>query len=206
MNKPIPLIIIDDHPMVLTGLSAILETIEGFELKGKFLSAETAFEYVLNQQVGLIITDIHLPGMNGIELCKKVLTKYSDIKVVIMSTFEDRSYIRDMIENGAHGYMSKSISAEELKSILYRVMDGEMCFQIPGTGLTQTNQQHDIILTRREKEILACIAQGFTNKELADRLFVSQHTIDSHRKNLLMKFKVQNTAALIAQAAKSGFL
>jgi DNA-binding NarL/FixJ family response regulator len=104
------------------------------------------------------------------------------------------------------GYMSKSISAEELKSILYRVMDGEMCFQIPGTGLTQTNQQHDIILTRREKEILACIAQGFTNKELADRLFVSQHTIDSHRKNLLMKFKVQNTAALIAQAAKSGFL
>lgn len=206
MNKPIPLIIIDDHPMVLTGLSAILETIEGFELKGKFLSAETAFEYLQNQQVGLIITDIHLPGMNGIELCKKVLTKYSDIKVVIMSTFEDRSYIRDMIENGAHGYMSKSISAEELKSILYRVMDGEMCFQIPGTGLTQTNQQHDIILTRREKEILACIAQGFTNKELADRLFVSQHTIDSHRKNLLMKFKVQNTAALIAQAAKSGFL
>lgn len=206
MNKPIPLIIIDDHPMVLTGLSAILETIEGFELKGKFLSAETAFEYVLNQQVDLIITDIHLPGMNGIELCKKVLTKYSNIKVVIMSTFEDRSYIRDMIENGAHGYMSKSISAEELKSILYRVMDGEICFQIPGTGLTQTNQQHDIILTRREKEILACIAQGFTNKELADRLFVSQHTIDSHRKNLLMKFKVQNTAALIAQAAKSGFL
>ena len=104
------------------------------------------------------------------------------------------------------GYMSKSISAEELKSILYRVMDGEMCFQIPGTGLTHTSQQNDIILTRREKEILACIAQGFTNKELADRLFVSQHTIDSHRKNLLMKFKVQNTAALIAQAAKSGFL
>ncbi|MBK8685519.1 MAG: response regulator transcription factor [Bacteroidetes bacterium] len=206
MKKPITLIIIDDHPMVLTGLSAILETIADFELKGKFLSAETALEYLTGQKVDLLISDIHLPGINGIELCKQVLLKYPDIKVVIMSTFEDRSYIRDMIENGAHGYMSKSISADELKSILYRVMDGEMCFQIPGTGLTQASQQHDIILTRREKEILSCIAQGFTNKELADRLFVSQHTIDSHRKNLLMKFKVQNTAALIAQAAKSGFL
>ncbi len=206
MKKLITLIIIDDHPMVLTGLSAILETITDFELKGKFLSAESALEYLSGQKVDLLITDIHLPGINGIELCKQVLLKYPPMKVVIMSTFEDRSYIRDMIENGAHGYMSKSISADELKSILYRVIDGEMCFQIPGTGLTQVSQQQDIILTRREKEILSCIAQGFTNKELADRLFVSQHTIDSHRKNLLMKFKVQNTAALIAQAAKSGFL
>lgn len=206
MKKPITLIIIDDHPMVLTGLSAILETITDFELKGKFLSAESALEYLSGQKVDLLISDIHLPGINGIELCKQVLLKYPLMKVVIMSTFEDRSYIRDMIENGAHGYMSKSISADELKSILYRVIDGEMCFQIPGTGPTQASQQQDIILTRREKEILSCIAQGFTNKELADRLFVSQHTIDSHRKNLLMKFKVQNTAALIAQAAKSGFL
>ncbi len=206
MKKPITLIIIDDHPMVLTGLSAILETISDFELKGKFLSAESALEYLSGQKVDLLISDIHLPGINGIELCKQVLLKYPLMKVVIMSTFEDRSYIRDMIENGAHGYMSKSISADELKSILYRVIDGEMCFQIPGTGPTQASQQQDIILTRREKEILSCIAQGFTNKELADRLFVSQHTIDSHRKNLLMKFKVQNTAALIAQAAKSGFL
>lgn len=206
MKKPITLIIIDDHPMVLTGLSAILETISDLELKGKFLSAESALEYLSGQKVDLLISDIHLPGINGIELCKQVLLKYPLMKVVIMSTFEDRSYIRDMIENGAHGYMSKSISADELKNILYRVIDGEMCFQIPGTGPTQASQQQDIILTRREKEILSCIAQGFTNKELADRLFVSQHTIDSHRKNLLMKFKVQNTAALIAQAAKSGFL
>ncbi|MBL7753415.1 MAG: response regulator transcription factor [Chitinophagaceae bacterium] len=206
MKKPITLIIIDDHPMVLTGLSAILETIADFELLGKFLSAESALEYLSGQKVDLLISDIHLPGINGIELCKQVLLKYPLMKVVIMSTFEDRSYIRDMIENGAHGYMSKSISAEELKDILYRVIDGETCFQTPGTGPTQASQQQDIILTRREKEILSCIAQGFTNKELADQLFVSQHTIDSHRKNLLMKFKVQNTAALIAQAAKSGLL
>jgi DNA-binding NarL/FixJ family response regulator len=206
MSNTIQIILVDDHPMVLTGLSAIIQVIPSLEVVGQFLSAKDALQFLETNSVDLVITDIHLPEIDGIALCKQVHQQYPKVKIIAMSTFEDRSYISSMIEQGAHGYAGKSTSPEELKEVIDQVMIGEICIKVSGGYAPIHQPSSSPVLTRREKEVLQCLAQGLINKEIATQLFISQHTVDSHRKNLLMKFNVQNTAALIASAAKLGWV
>ncbi len=206
MKNLIHIILVDDHPMVLTGLSAILQSLPNMNIVGQFLSAKEAQQFLEKNIIDLLITDINLPDKNGIILCKEVQSQYPDVKIIAMSTFEDRNYIASMIESGALGYISKSTSPDDLLDVIHKVMLGELCIKLSGSHFHPNILNKKPVLTRREEEVLQCIAEGLTNKEIAEKLIVSQHTIDSHRKNLLMKFEAQNTAALIASAAKLGLV
>ena len=203
----IRIIIVDDHPIVLEGMENIFRNMAGIELVAKASSAMMAISLMRTLPVDIVITDINMPEISGIDLCRKISQEFPQVRVIAMSTYQDKAYISEMIRNGASAYLTKSASFEEIEHAIRATMKGEIHIQLQRSINEQLPQSPtQVLLTRREKEVLLLIAEGLTNKEIADKLFVSQSTIDSHRKNLLSKFDVLNAASLIAHAAKSGLL
>lgn len=198
------ILVVDDHPVVREGLKGLLQSMESVNEIYLAANAEDAIGYLEKETFELVITDIHMPGKSGVELARYIQKEYPSIKILAMSTFGDRSYVSEMIKNGASGFLSKNSDRDAIAETITRIMTGEV---VIGKNLEETSRPAIIhsdqpLLTRREKEVLNLIAQGLTNKEIADKIFVSTTTVDSHRKNLLHKFNVMNTAALVAQAAK----
>lgn len=202
------LLIVDDHPMVIEGLKAIFNNNDDVEVKGCVVNAYEAIDFLRNNQVDVALVDINLPEISGIELCEKIKTDFREVMVLGMSTFRERNYISQMIQAGASGYLVKSASKEEILQAVHAAMEGKLFLSVdinagPSTPKSGGNVP---ILTQREKEVLNLIAEGYTNHQIAEKLFISPHTIDSHRKNLLNKFEVKNTAALINSAVKHNLL
>lgn len=200
--------IVDDHPMVVAGLNALLKELPGVEVSGSSSNAVDTIPFLKKNPIDIILMDINLPDINGIELCKKVKKIFPSIKVIAISTFSDRSYVMRMIDSGALGYLIKSAPADEIEKALHTVMEGRLYLSLSMEQLLQANSNTGMTgtvpaLTRREKEILKLIADGLTNNQIAEQLFISQLTVDSHRKNLLTKFNVNNTAMLIRFAVEN---
>jgi two-component system nitrate/nitrite response regulator NarL len=202
------IVVVDDHPVVLEGMSNILSQLTDIAIVAKCPDAIAAMHALRSNQVDIVLSDINLPEINGIELCKRVTSEFPLIKVIGMSTFHDPGYVSEMIKAGGSGFITKNATIEEIESALRGVMKGEIIISHLLTAqkpITFSNHEGPVV-TRREKEVLVLISEGLTNKEIADKLFVSLSTIDSHRKNLLTKFNVMNTAALISQAMKKGVI
>lgn len=202
--KALRILIVDDHPVVREGFRGLLQSIETTVTISLASNAEEAMQHLRTAGFDLVITDIHMPGKSGIELAHFMQKEFPHVKILAMSTFGDRSYVSEMIKNGANGFISKNSDRDTITDAITRVMNDEV---VIGKNLEETARPTLVhadqpLLTRREKEVLILIAQGLTNKEIADKIFVSTTTVDSHRKNLLHKFNVMNTAALVAQAAK----
>lgn len=199
--------IIDDHQIVVAGLKTLLQGLKEIEVAGAASNAPDALAFLKDNKVDVVLLDINLPNISGIELCKKITGEFPEIKVLGISTFSERSYISRMIENGASGYLVKSASGEEIAEAIRTVMQGRMYLSVSMEHLvhpvnsTITNALPAI--TKREKEVLSLIAEGFTNNQIAEKLFISPLTVDSHRKNLLTKLDVNNTAALIRLAIEN---
>ncbi len=199
--------IVDDHPMVVAGLQTLLRDLKGIAVAGAVSNAFEAIPFLKENEVDVILLDINLPDINGIDLCKKIRKEFPAIKILGMSTFSERSYISRMIENGASGYLLKSVSKEEIAEAIQTVMNGKMYLSVSMEHFMRplnTTSPGDLpAITKREKEVLSLIAEGLTNNQIAEKLFISPLTVDSHRKNLLTKFKVNNTAALIRLAVEN---
>ncbi len=203
MDK-IKILVVDDHPMVLEGMRSMLEQISFVHLNGTAANAYEAIEKIKISLPDIVITDINMPEISGIELTSKIKTEFPTVKLIAMSTFKERSYISQMIQNGASGYMLKSASKEEIEEAILSVHEGKLYMSLD-INLSADEKQHIgkvPIISSREKEVLELIADGFTNPQIAAKLFISLHTVDSHRKNLLTKFGINNTASLIKLAAK----
>jgi len=203
MDK-IRIIVVDDHPMVLEGMRGMLSQIGFVELAGLAANAYEAMTILKASAADIVITDIHKPAISGIELAAKIRTEFPKVKIIAMSTFKERSYISQMIQNGASGYLVKSASREEIEEAILSVHEGKLYMSLD-VSLSSADKQEMVnvpMLSSREKEVLLLIADGMTNPQIASKLFISLHTVDSHRKNLLTKFSVNNTASLIKQAAK----
>ncbi len=200
----IKVLIVDDHPMVLEGMSAMLAQIEFVEIAGTAANAYEAIQQIKLTPPDIVITDINMPEVSGIELALKIRKEFPTVKIIAMSTFKERSYISQMIQNGAAGYLVKSASREEIEEAILSVYEGKLYMSLDINLSTADKQElTDMpVLSSREKEVLVLIADGFTNPQIAGKLFISLHTVDSHRKNLLTKFAVNNTASLIKLAAK----
>ncbi len=202
--EKINILIVDDHPMVLEGMTSLLSKISYLHIAGIATNAFEAIDVIKNRAVEVAIVDINLPDINGIELTKKIRTEYPAIKILAMSTFKERSYISQMIQNGASGYLVKSASKEEIEEAILAAYEGKLYLSMDINTVdvnTQLNTQLPAISTR-EKEVLGLIADGLTNQQIAAQLFISSHTVESHRKNLLIKFEANNTATLIKMAVK----
>ena len=202
------ILIVDDHPMVIEGLKAIFNNSDDIEVKGCVVNAYEAIDFLRNNQIDVALVDINLPEISGIELCEKIKTDFQEVMVLGMSTFRERNYISQMIQAGASGYLVKSASKEEIVQAVHAAMEGKLFLSVDISAgpPTPKGKGNVPILTQREKEVLNLIAEGYTNHQIADKLFISPHTIDSHRKNLLNKFEVKNTAALINSAVKFNLL
>lgn len=207
MDK-IRIIIVDDHPMVIEGMRAMLAQISFTELLATASNAFEAMEAITTHQPDIVITDINMPEISGIELAAKIRKEHPQTRIIAMSTFNERSYISQMIQNGADGYLVKSASKEEIEEAILSVYEGRMYMSVD-LNLSTSDQKEikDIpVLSSREKDVLLLIAEGFSNPQIAEKLFISPHTVDSHRKNLLTKFDTNNTASLIRVATKHGLL
>ncbi|WEK36058.1 MAG: response regulator transcription factor [Candidatus Pseudobacter hemicellulosilyticus] len=199
--------IVDDHYMVIEGIRSLLQQEKNIEWMGHATNAASCLAFLHNQQPDIILMDINLPDKSGIDLCREVREKYPSVFIIGLSTFNQQSFIEKMMTNGASGYVLKNATQEELKEALETVIKGRTYLSGEASqSLRQHAQSNQPLLTRREKEVLELIAEGMTNNEIAQKLFISVTTVDTHRKNLLAKFDVKNTASLIRIATQQHFI
>lgn len=201
----IRIFIVDDHPVVIEGIHSLLQNEKDIEWAGHAMNASSCLGYFVNNTADVVLMDISMPGTDGVELCKIMNEKYPGVFILGLSTFNQGLYIKKMMENGASGYILKNSSKEELLRAIYTVNDGGIFFSgEAGEALKeyQKSSKAQPELSPREKEILALIAEGFTNPQIAEKIFLSPFTVDSHRKNLLAKLAVKNTASLIRLAVE----
>ncbi|HTM92702.1 MAG TPA: response regulator transcription factor [Flavisolibacter sp.] len=200
---PIKVFIVDDHYLVIEGIRSLLQSEKNIEWMGHAMNADSCLSFLNRQQPDVILMDINLPGTNGIELCKEVKSKYPSVFIIGLSTFNQQSFIQKMMDNGASGYVLKNVTQEELVMALETVIKGKI-YLSDEAAITLRNKANDQIpiLTRRELEVLELIANGMTNNEIAEKLFISVTTVDTHRKNLLSKLEAKNVASMIKIATK----
>ncbi|MBK7650780.1 MAG: response regulator transcription factor [Flammeovirgaceae bacterium] len=195
--------ITDDHYMIVEGIRSLLQNEDGIEWTGHAMNAASCLAFLKNNQPDVILMDINLPDKSGIDLCKEVKTMFPLIHIIGLSSFNQQSYIQKMLDNGASGYVLKNATREELVEAIEMVMQGDKFLSDEAASAVKRNDDAKIpIITRREKEVLVLIADGMTNNQIADKLFISATTVDTHRKNLLTKFHAKNTATLIRLAAQ----
>lgn len=194
--------IVDDHPLVIEGFRTLLKQNENVIVVGSAENAFEAIDFLKKNEVDIAFLDINLPDINGIELCKKIKTEFPSIQCLALSTFNDRGYVSKMIENGASGYLLKNSSKEEIFLAIEEVAKGNMFFNVDFQKQNTSKYDQAPIITRREKEVLKEIADGLTNQQIADKLFISITTVSSHRQNLMLKLDANNTASLIKMAGK----
>lgn len=199
----IKIFIADDHYMVVEGIRSMLLQEKNIEWMGHAMTAASCMAFLYRQQPDVLLLDINMPDKSGIDLCKEIKAKYPDILIIGLSSFNQQSYIQKMMQNGASGYVLKNASREEIVNAIESVMNGDIFFSNEATITMRENKDALIpVITRREKEVLQLIAEGLINKEIAEKLFISTTTVDTHRNSLLSKFDVKNTANLIKLAAQ----
>lgn len=198
--------IVDDHPVVIEGIHSLLQNEKDIAWVGQAMNAASCLGFFVNNTADVVLMDISMPGMDGVELCSLMKEKYPGIMILGLSTFNQGLYIKKMVENGASGYILKNSSKEELIQAIHAVHEGHIFFSGEvGIALQEYQKSSKTALpelTAREKEILGLIAEGYTNPQIAEKIFLSPFTVDSHRKNLLAKLGVKNTASLIRLAVE----
>lgn len=197
----IKVFIVDDHYMVVEGIRSLLQNEKNIDWTGHAMNADSCLAFLRQQQPDVILMDINLPDKSGIDLCKEVKALYPGIFIVGLSTFNQQSFIQKMMDNGASGYVLKNATQQELMDAINTVMKGKIYLSDEVTQvLRKSSSATAPVLTRREKEVLELIAGGMTNNEIAEKIFVSASTVDTHRKNLLSKLEAKNTAELVKLA------
>ncbi len=200
----IDILIVDDHPIVTEGLkSLILQR----KISSKCFVAHSFDECRRILQAftpGLVLVDYSLPDGNGADVCKAIKQTDENIKILAISSFRERSIIKLMLDHGASGFVLKNASEEEITDAIHAVLSGKKYICDESSEIIHMNQRP--ILTRRETEILQYIADGYTNAEIAERLFIGQSTVDTHRRNMLIKLNANNTASLIKMALQCGLI
>lgn len=198
-NQP-KVFIVDDHQMIIEGLKSLLQNEVEIELVGSATSAERCLQFLTMSTCDIILMDINLPDTNGIDLCKIITIKYPKIKIIALSTHNEGSYVRKMLDAGAQGYLLKNADKFEILKAIKTVVKGTNYLTIEAEkALKYEKELQNKLpkLTKREKEVLLLVVDGLTNHQIAEKLFISIDTVDSHRKNLHTKLNVNNTAMLI---------
>lgn len=205
----IRILIADDHQMFIDGLKSLLDGSEDICVVGQASNGMQVVERCEREDVDIVIMDINMPELDGIQATREVLKKHPGVKILGLSMYNDREYISDILKAGARGYILKNTGKETLLTAIRKLHAGE---NFLGDEVTRTLLNSFIKnpgagqvvekLSDREKEVLECIATGLTTHEIAGQLFISKNTVETHRKNLLYKLKARNTAELVNNAYK----
>lgn len=202
----ISVLIVDDHPVLAQGLAKALSDSGSLHVCDVAPTGAKAKELFELHHPDVVLLDIKLPDDSGLDLCKYFIGKVPEQKIVVLTSYNQRYYIESMLQNGAMGYLLKNAEPSEIIEAIICVAEGESYFCREVKEILKNKDQSPIFISKRELEVLRLIAQGMTNQDIADKLFISPLTVDSHRKNLIMKLGAKNTASLIHIASQDGLI
>lgn len=215
MNSPTKLLIVDDHEIVLSGLSELLRSFSQPLEISTAASGEEALQIISSSynKPNVVLSDLDMAAISGKELCRRIKLEYPDIQVIILSMHNEKGLIRDLVNVGANGYLTKGCSRAELQAALSAVLRGKKFFS---TEVLESLSQDDEVvpetnmflrqLSHRELEILKLTGNGWSSKEIGSELNISYRTVEAHRNNVMKKLNAKNTAGLIKLAVKSGLI
>lgn len=203
----ITIAIVDDHQLFRNGLTSLLSDHDGFEVVTSLSHGKELMDYLkANPAPHIILLDLTMPEMDGFTVLKKLKKQYPQIKTIAISMHDDGHYIVKCVRNGAFGYLLKNADEEELIQAIETVYEGKKYFNQEISermiNLMAMEGSQPKALSAKETEVLALISDGLTTKEIADQLFISTRTVETHRANMMKKLEVKNTAELIKKAAK----
>jgi DNA-binding NarL/FixJ family response regulator len=201
----IRVILAEDHDILRDGLQSILANDDQIKIVGEASNGKMLIDLMKTVPVDVVLMDINMPVMNGLEATEYITENYKKVKVVALSMMEHSSYLQQMLKAGAKGYILKSTGKNELISAIKKVMDNEIYIS-QEMASKQDEKEGKIKLTKRELQVLELLAEGLTNKEIAEKIFLSKRTVETHRKNLIVKTKSKNTSSLIKYAINEGIL
>jgi len=216
--KTTKILIVDDHEVVRDGLRNILTSLDSIAIAGEAGDGEEAVKMYASLKPDLVIMDISMPGMNGIEATRVIKEKDPDARILILTMHDNQEYLNQIIRSGAKGFILKNTDKEELLEAVRTVASGDNFFSKDISKLiidnyirtakeTEKNDGYkEVPLTKREIEILKLIASGYSNQEIANILYISYNTVDTHRKNIMHKLSIKNTAGLVRYAIEKGLI
>lgn len=215
----IKVLLAEDHNVVRNGIKSILEKDKDLEIVAEATNGKQALELLAKGfKADIVLADVNMPEMNGMEMTTLVKQQFPKVKVIILTMLDHEKYIVQAFKNGASGYILKNITSDELLFCIKHICannDRFICNELSLRMLDKLinkpetvvpNEKPEIELSKREVEILSLIAEGYTNLEIADKLFTSKRTVEGHRQNLIDKTGSRNTAALIRYAILSGLI
>ena len=206
---PIRLIIADDHPVITNGLKSIFETNEEIEFIAEVQDGAQLMELLETTACDVILMDINMPVMNGIEACQAIQKKHSNIKVIAFSQYDDKRFVKRILRTGACGYLLKSTPSPEIVKAIKTVYQGDtyLSKELDNNFLPTTKSKVPNALfpnlRNREIEIIKLICQEYSTQDIADKLDLSPHTVESHRSNIMRKLGAKNTAGLVRCAIEN---
>lgn len=215
MDK-IRILLADDHALIRSGIATLLQGNADFSIIGEAKDGEEAVQKAKELNPDVVVIDLSMPKLSGVEATKIIKKKFPNIRVLVLTMHENEEYVYQILKSGAGGYVLKSAGKEELSSAIRAVARGEKFFsprvsQIMAEGYLRRaeedeliRRQEDVPLTRREKEILALVANGLTNQQIADQLYISPRTVDTHRTNIMQKLDIHDVVNLVRYAIEHG--
>lgn len=212
--EKIKVLLVDDHQIILDGIRSVIQLSDEIDVIGEALNGKEAIDCLQLIDVDVVIMDVDMPVMNGMEAVKQIRDQRIDTRIIVLSMHDEGGLIKQLINAGVDGYMLKNCDQNELVNAIKLVASGKKYFSSEVTislmDRSPQNKSMDIAvlssLTERELEIMKLIAEGFSNKEIGEKLFISHRTVDTHRTNLMKKIDVKNIAGIIRFAIKNGIV
>lgn len=217
MDPVIRVTVVDDHEIFRNGLRMVINKMGYAKVVAEAGDGEDFLRQLPELETDIVLMDIEMPGVNGVEATKKALEVRPELKIIALTMFKDDAYIQSMIEAGVKGFLIKNIRKEVLERALQAVFNGKTYYSeelwdyFTRTVVKEDKKDEkplaeDLALTRREIEVLQLMAEGLSNKEIAERLFVSERTVVGHKSNLMSKTNTKNTVSLLAYAIRNGLI
>ncbi|MCK5170892.1 MAG: response regulator transcription factor [Bacteroidales bacterium] len=209
MSDKLKVFIVDDHVIFRNGLRTILNKVENFQIVGEVSNGSEFIAALKNTDTDIVLMDIKMPVMDGIEATQRALEIKPDLKIIALSMFGDEEYLQDMIRAGASGFLLKNVTRKILTHAIEVVCNGgnyyseELLVLFTKKYYNNKTEDDDLQITNREMEVLQLVSQGLTNQEIADKLFISKRTVDGHKNNLIIKTGSKNIVELLKYAIKN---
>ncbi len=204
------ILLVDDHAIVADGLEMLLQAVEGFEVVKKLTSGDFALAYLKQFRVDIMITDFSMPDMDGVTLVKQAKTEHPNLKIIVLTMHDEVAMIREMLSAGVDGYVLKKYAQQEIVNAIETVNNGRQYFSnevnkaLLSALLPEEMPENQI--TERELEVLKLLAKELTSKQIAEKLFISERTVETHRKNLMRKTGAHNAIGLVRYAYEKKLL
>ena len=213
LNRELKVLVADDHTMFLDGMVEMISNIPNISIVHTATSGQEVIDYLKEHDIDMLITDLRMKDIDGFELSEMLRKEHPEIKILVVSMHNDPTIINQMLSKGISGYILKNTGKQELISAIDKISNGETFFseevksKFISSKVRKNNAPEEMVkLTTREREVLELIAEEYTTNEMAEKLFISLNTVETHRKNILRKLNVRNSVGIVKKAIELGFI